>query len=72
MTLEEITLAFSGSQSEFTPIFGKRSDNSTVAISKILTPLLLEIPHNKYKDGERPYTLWVIISTKDDYTTVHG
>ena len=72
MTPEETTLAFSDAQLEFTPIVRKPSENDTIAINKILTPLLLEILYNEDEDAERPHTLWGIIATKDNYATVHG
>ena len=53
---EEITFVFSGAQSEFTPIFRKPSNNDIITISKILTPLLLDIPYNEEENGERPHT----------------
>ena len=72
MTLEEITLDFSCAQPEFTSISGKPSDDDITEISKIFTPLLLEIPYNKDKDRERPQILWGIIADENNYTTVHG
>ena len=53
-------------------MIGKPSDDDIIAIREILTLLLLDIPYNNYKDGKRPQTLWEIIATDTDYTTVHG
>ena len=72
MTPEEITLAFSGDQSEFTPIIGNSSHNAIIVIIEILTPLLLKITYNEDRDRENPHTMGGIITTEDDYTTGHG